>query len=152
VTSNFLINLGEITCSGWEQINPEKIARQVVREIGYDNEELLFSSDSFEYLCRIHSQSTDIAQGVSEGEGLFKEQGAGDQGMMFGYATSATPSLMPAPIHYSHRLLEHIQVIRKSGQIGYLRPDAKIQVSVLHENGASPSKQTRSRCRKSGQT
>ncbi len=136
VTTNFLINLGEITCSGWKQIDPEKIARQVVREIGYDNEELLFSSDNFEYLCRIHSQSGDIAQGVSEGEGLFKEQGAGDQGMMFGYATSATPSLMPAPIHYSHRLLEHLQTIRKSGQIGYLRPDAKTQVSVLHENGA----------------
>jgi len=135
VTTNFLINLGEITCSGWQRINPEKIARQVVREIGYDRDELLFSSDSFDYLCRIHSQSGDIAQGVTEGEGLFKEQGAGDQGMMFGYATSATPSLMPAPIHYSHRLLEHLQVIRKNGQIDYLRPDAKTQVSVLHENG-----------------
>ena len=96
---------------------------------------MLFSTDSFDYLCRIHSQSDDIAQGVTEGEGLFKEQGAGDQGMMFGYATSATPSLMPAPIHYSHQLLEHLQAVRKSGQIDYLRPDAKTQVSVLHENG-----------------
>jgi S-adenosylmethionine synthetase len=72
---------------------------------------------------------------VSEDEGLFTEQGAGDQGMMFGYATTATPSLMPAPIHYSHRLLEHLQIIRKNGTFKYLRPDAKTQVSVLHENG-----------------
>jgi S-adenosylmethionine synthetase len=135
VGTNFLVNLGEITCNGWDGIDPEKIARQVVREIGYDREELLFSCDTFDYLCHIHSQSGDIAQGVSEGEGLFKEQGAGDQGMMFGYATSATPSLMPAPIHYSHRLLEHLQNIRKESVLPYLRPDAKTQVSVLHENG-----------------
>ncbi len=135
VGTNFLVNLGEITCSGWDGIDPEKIARQVVKEIGYDRKELLFSCDTFDYLSRIHAQSDDIAQGVSEGEGLFKEQGAGDQGMMFGYATSATPSLMPAPIHYSHKLLEHLQNIRKEGVINYLRPDAKTQVSVLHEDG-----------------
>jgi len=135
VTTNFLINLGEITCSGWDNIDPEKVARQVVREIGYDREELLFSSETFNYDCHIHSQSSDISQGVSEGEGLFKEQGAGDQGMMFGYATTATPSLMPAPIHYSHQLLEHLQNLRKKKNIAYLRPDAKTQVSVLHQDG-----------------
>ncbi len=135
VTTNFLINLGEITCSGWDNIDPEKVARQVVREIGYDREELLFSSETFNYDCHIHSQSSDISQGVSEGEGLFKEQGAGDQGMMFGYATTATPSLMPAPIHYSHQLLEHLQNLRKKKDIAYLRPDAKTQVSVLHQDG-----------------
>ena len=135
VTTDFVINLGEITCSGWKNIDPEAIARKVVQEIGYDRKELLFSHDSFQYHCHIHPQSGDIAQGVSEDTGLFKEQGAGDQGMMFGYATNATTSLMPAPIHYSHMLLEHLQDIRKRGDIDYLRPDAKTQVSVLHENG-----------------
>lgn len=135
VTTNLLFNIGEITCSGWDKIDPEAVARQVVREIGYDREELLFASDSFDYVCHIHPQSADISQGVCEGEGLFREQGAGDQGMMFGYATRATPSLMPAPIHYSHELMGHLQHIRKSGDIDYLRPDAKAQVSVRHEKG-----------------
>ena len=135
VTTDFLMNLGEITCKGWDEIDPEKIARQVVREIGYDRDELMFSAETFKYMSHLHPQSCDIAQGVCEGEGLFKEQGAGDQGMMFGYATKATPSLMPAPIHYSHLLLNHLQRIRKSGEIDYLRPDAKTQVSVLHEKG-----------------
>jgi len=134
-STNFVLNIGEITCRDWEAIDPEAIARQVVREIGYNREELLFSHESFDYECRIHPQSCDIAQGVCAGEGLFKEQGAGDQGMMFGYATRATPSLMPAPIHYSHKLLEHLQRIRKEGAIGYLRPDAKTQVSVQHVGG-----------------
>ena len=134
-STNFVMNIGEITCRDWASIDPEAIARQVVREIGYDREELLFSHDAFDYECRIHPQSCDIAQGVCEGEGLFKEQGAGDQGMMFGYATRATPSLMPAPIHYSHKLLEHLQRIRKEGAIDYLRPDAKTQVSVEHVDG-----------------
>ncbi|MEE4606378.1 MAG: methionine adenosyltransferase [Desulfobacteraceae bacterium] len=135
VTTNFLLNIGEITCSGWDRIDPEAVCRNVVKEIGYDKAELLFSYDTFDYACHIHPQSCDIAQGVCEGQGLFKEQGAGDQGMMFGYATRSTPSLMPAPIHYSHQLLDHLQHIRKRGDIEYLRPDAKTQVSVLHEFG-----------------
>ncbi len=136
VSTNFMVNLGEITCAGWDAIEPENICRQVVKEIGYDKDELLFSCDTFDYACHIHPQSGDISQGVCEGEGLFKEQGAGDQGMMFGYATQSTPSLMPAPIHYSHLLLDQLQKIRKHGDIDYLRPDAKTQVSVLHESGA----------------
>ncbi len=135
VTTNFVVNMGEITCGGWENIDPEKIARQVVREIGYNREELLFCADTFEYLCHIHPQSVDISQGVTEGEGLFKEQGAGDQGMMFGYASDATAQLMPAPIMFSHMLLDELQKLRKKGTIAYLRPDSKSQVSILHVDG-----------------
>lgn len=135
VTTNLVVNAGEITCSGWDQIDPEAIARKVVHEIGYDHEDLKFCSDTFEYICRLHEQSADISQGVTEGEGLFAEQGAGDQGMMFGYASDATEALMPAPIYYSHLLLDELQKIRKAGIIPYLRPDSKSQVSIKYVEG-----------------
>ncbi|MEC7108010.1 MAG: methionine adenosyltransferase, partial [Verrucomicrobiota bacterium] len=134
-TTNLVINAGEITCKYWNKINPEDIARNVVHEIGYNNDELKFSSKSFEYINRIHNQSADISQGVTEGEGKFVEQGAGDQGMMFGYADNSTNEFMPAPIAFSHRLLDELQKIRKNGTIPYLRPDSKSQVSVKYENG-----------------
>ena len=134
-TTDLVVNAGEITCAGWDQIDPAAIAREVVREIGYDRAELKFSADTFEYINRLHGQSPDISQGVNEDEGLFNEQGAGDQGMMFGYASNATAELMPAPIAYSHRLLDELQKIRKAGTIPYLRPDSKSQVSILHING-----------------
>ena len=134
-TTNLVVNAGEITCKEWDSIHPEEIAREVVRDIGYDREELEFSADTFEYINRLHGQSPDISQGVTEGEGLHKEQGAGDQGMMFGYADSVTEELMPAPIAYSHRLLDELQRIRKTGEIDYLRPDSKSQVSIRHEDG-----------------
>ena len=134
-TTNLVVNAGEISCREWNSINSEKIAREVVREIGYDREELEFSADTFEYINRLHGQSPDISQGVTEGEGLHKEQGAGDQGMMFGYADCATEELMPAPIAYSHRLLDELQRIRKTDEIDYLRPDSKSQVSIRHEDG-----------------
>ncbi|MEE9368169.1 MAG: methionine adenosyltransferase [Pontiella sp.] len=134
-TTNLVVNAGEITCAGWDNIDPEVIARDVVRGIGYDRDELEFCDKTFEYINRLHGQSPDISQGVTEGEGLFAEQGAGDQGMMFGYASNATEELMPAPIAYSHRLLDELQKIRKAGTIPYLRPDSKSQVSIQHIEG-----------------
>jgi S-adenosylmethionine synthetase len=132
-TTNLVVNAGEITCSGWSRIDPEAIARQVVREIGYNKSELEFCADTFEYICRLHEQSPDIAQGVNVYEN--HEQGAGDQGMMFGYASDETDTLMPAPVHYSHLLLDELQRIRKAGTIPYLRPDSKSQVSIKYING-----------------
>lgn len=135
VTTNLVVNAGEITCSGWGNIDPEAIAREVAHNIGYDHEDLKFCSETFEYICRLHEQSADISQGVTEGEGLFAEQGAGDQGMMFGYASDETEALMPAPVYYSHLLLDELQKVRKAGTIPYLRPDSKSQVSIKYVNG-----------------
>lgn len=133
VSTNLVVNAGEITCSGWDKINPEAIARQVVREIGYDRRELEFCADTFEYIGRLHEQSADISQGVTATEN--HEQGAGDQGMMFGYASDETPVYMPAPVYYSHLLLDELQKIRKAGTIPYLRPDSKSQVSIKYVKG-----------------
>ena len=133
VSTNLVVNAGEITCSGWNRIDPESIARRVVRDIGYDRTELEFCADTFEYIGRLHKQSPDIAMGVNVTEG--HEQGAGDQGMMFGYASDETESLMPAPIHYSHQLLDELQKVRKDGTIAYLRPDSKSQVSIQYVDG-----------------
>ncbi len=141
-TTNLVVNAGEITCAGWDKVDPEAITRGVVRDIGYDRDELMFTADTFEYINRLHGQSPDISQGVTEGEGLFNEQGAGDQGMMFGYASNATEELMPAPIAYSHRLLDELQKIRKAGTIPYLRPDSKSQVSIFHIDGKPKSIET----------
>jgi S-adenosylmethionine synthetase len=132
---NLVVNVGEITCPDFETIDTEAIARQTVKSIGYDRQSLRFCHDSFEYLSRIHGQSPDISQGVSEGEGLYEEQGAGDQGMMFGYATAETKEMLPVPIALSHRLLERLETIRNEKQIAYLRPDAKAQVSVCYDQG-----------------
>lgn len=135
VTTNLVVNAGEITCSGWDQIDCEAIVRDVIHEIGYNHPDLKFCSETFEYINRLHEQSADISQGVTAGQGLFQEQGAGDQGMMFGYASDETEALMPAPLYYSHLLLDELQKIRKAGTIPYLRPDSKSQVSIKYVNG-----------------
>lgn len=133
--TNLVVNVGEVTCKNWTKINPQAIARDVVKDIGYDTPSEGFSFDTFNYVSALHGQSVDIAQGVNKTK--LEEQGAGDQGMMFGYASRATPQLMPAPIVFSHSLLQFLTVLRKNGEISYLRPDSKAQVSVLHEGGAA---------------
>ncbi len=135
VTTDLVVNAGEITCAGWDRIDPEQIARDVVHDIGYNHPDLKFCAQTFDYIGRLHEQSADISQGVTEGQGLFSEQGAGDQGMMFGYASDETDALMPAPVHYSHLLLDALQTLRRKGSIPYLRPDSKSQVSIRYADG-----------------
>ena len=140
VGPNLVVNMGEITARGFEDVNPQAIAREVVKSIGYDRPAEGFSWDTFNYVSALHGQSPDIAQGVNRKKA--ERQGAGDQGMMFGYASNETKSLMPAPIIYSHELLRHFTKLRKTGKMKYLRPDAKSQLSIVYENGRPVSIET----------
>lgn len=133
VKNNTVILAGEITSKG--TVNHEKIARETIRAIGYDDPGIGFDSETCEVIQFISKQSPDISMGVTEGEGLHKEQGAGDQGLMFGFACDETPELMPLPISLSHGLMREISKLRKSGKAGFLKPDAKSQVSVRYVNG-----------------
>jgi S-adenosylmethionine synthetase len=137
VTTNLVVIAGEITSKG--KVDTSEIARDVIRKIGYNDIQLYFDADYAVVSSHIHRQSPDIAQGVNEGEGLHTEQGAGDQGLMFGFANSDTDALMPAPIYYSHKLLEHLAELRHSGKLNWLRPDAKSQVTIQYVDG-KPSK------------
>ena len=134
VGPDVVINVGEITCKDFEKkIDTEKIARRVCKKIGYDQPGEHFDAKDFQYLNYLHGQSPDIARGVNRK--TKQKQGAGDQGMMFGYATNETPSLMPAPIVYSHELLKRFAELRHSGKLPWLRPDSKSQLSVVYEDG-----------------
>jgi S-adenosylmethionine synthetase len=143
--SNIVVVGGEITIPNLAEDEPlstvlpiNKIVRETVREIGYVNDDDVFHADKIDIQNIITKQSPDIAQGVdaraADGKDT-SEQGAGDQGLMFGYACDETPELMPAPIMFAHRLGRELTRIRKSGKVGWLRPDAKSQVSVIYENG-----------------
>ena len=132
INTGMVVLSGEITTSA--NIDYQTIARNTICEIGYTSEAMGFDSDSCEVLVSIDKQSPDIAQGVNEGEGMDLDQGAGDQGLMFGYACNETDVLMPCPITYSHLLVKRQADIRKSGQLNWLRPDAKSQVTVAYED------------------
>ncbi|HCE42516.1 MAG TPA: methionine adenosyltransferase [Lentisphaeria bacterium] len=135
VTTDLVVISGEITTKA--KVNWEQIARKVVNEIGYNDKDIGFSGDECKVFTCIHSQSPDISQGVTAGAGLHKEQGAGDQGMMFGYASSETKELMPAPVLYSHKIVEELARLRKADPKKYrfLRPDSKSQVSFKYKAG-----------------
>lgn len=131
-TTGLIVVAGEITTSA--QIDYRDVVRQAALEIGYDNVDFGLDANSCGVSISLDRQSPDISQGVTEGSGLHKEQGAGDQGMMFGYAVKETPDLMPTPIYYANRLVKKIGAIRKN-KLKYLGPDCKSQVTVQYENG-----------------
>ncbi len=137
VSTGLVVISGEITTKA--HINYREIAQNVVRRIGYDDSDIGFDYKSCAILTAINRQSPDIAQGVNEGQGLDLDQGAGDQGLMFGYACNETASLMPLPIHYAHRIMQRQAEVRRDGRLPWLRPDAKSQLTVRYVDGKPQS-------------
>ncbi|KAA3655668.1 MAG: methionine adenosyltransferase [Proteobacteria bacterium] len=133
VSTGLVVISGEITTNA--HINYREVAQDTIRRIGYDDSSTGFDYKSCAILTAINRQSADIAQGVNEGEGLDLDQGAGDQGLMFGYACNETPSLMPLPIYYAHRIMQRQAELRKDGRLPWLRPDAKAQLTVKYVDG-----------------
>jgi S-adenosylmethionine synthetase len=133
VNTGLVVLAGEITTNA--VVDYIQIARDTIKRIGYDSSDIGFDYKTCAVLTAYDKQSPDIAQGVNEGQGLDLEMGAGDQGLMFGYACDETPGLMPMPIYYAHRLVERQSELRKDGRLPWLRPDAKSQVSIRYVEG-----------------
>jgi S-adenosylmethionine synthetase len=138
VKTGFVVVAGEITTSA--QVDYPKLVRDAVREIGYTDSTMGFDASTCAVLTAVEQQSPDISQGVTAGEGLHKEQGAGDQGLMFGFAIDETTELMPMPIMLAHKLVKQQAALRKAGKLSWLRPDAKSQVTIEYDADGRPAR------------